>query len=289
MGNLNAHAVGRPVFAHADIAAALHGAIRKALVTLRTWHWRARTRRQILTLGDRMLADIGGESGGRVPRGGQALLAGVRSGSDSQEVATEGSRWAVLRARPSRGRYPAAACGNLVLHASHGLMTHTPAASKRARRRYSRILIIAHGVSDNRPCHGQSIVPAQSRFGPCWSVPSPLRRSLVLMGARQTGKSTLAQSEPFLENRLYLTLDDLEVRERARIAAGDLVRSAPAADTGRGAARARSAPRGEACRRRGTVPAATAASSSPAPRTCCSCTASPSRWRAGRPTSTSGP
>ena len=50
---------------------------------------------------------------------------------------------------------------------------------------------------------------------------------VVLMGARQTGKSTLAQSEPFIENRLYLTLDDLEVRERARIAAGDLVRSAP--------------------------------------------------------------
>ena len=59
MGNLNAHAVGRPVFAHADIAAALHGAIRKALVTLRIWHWRVRTRRQLLTLGDRMLADIG--------------------------------------------------------------------------------------------------------------------------------------------------------------------------------------------------------------------------------------
>ena len=59
MGNLNAHAVDRPVLAHADIAAALHGAIRKALVTLRTWHWRARTRRQLLTLGDRMLADIG--------------------------------------------------------------------------------------------------------------------------------------------------------------------------------------------------------------------------------------
>ena len=50
---------------------------------------------------------------------------------------------------------------------------------------------------------------------------------VVLMGARQTGKSTLAQSEPFLEDRLYLTLDDLEVRERARMAAGDLVRSAP--------------------------------------------------------------
>ena len=56
---------------------------------------------------------------------------------------------------------------------------------------------------------------------------------VVLMGARQTGKSTLAQSEPFIENRLYLTLDDLEIRERARMAA------------------------------------ATAASSSPDPRTCC--------------------
>ena len=50
---------------------------------------------------------------------------------------------------------------------------------------------------------------------------------IVLMGARQTGKSTLAQSEPFLKDRLYLTLDDLETRERARMAAGDLVRSAP--------------------------------------------------------------
>ena len=40
------------------IAAARRGAFRKALVTLRTWHWRVRTRRQPLTLGDRMLADI---------------------------------------------------------------------------------------------------------------------------------------------------------------------------------------------------------------------------------------
>lgn len=59
MGNLNAHAVDRSVFAHADIAAALHGAIRMALVTLRTWHWRGRTRRQLLALNDHMLADIG--------------------------------------------------------------------------------------------------------------------------------------------------------------------------------------------------------------------------------------
>ena len=50
---------------------------------------------------------------------------------------------------------------------------------------------------------------------------------VVLMGARQTGKSTLVQSEPFLEDRLYLTLDDHETRERARLAAGGLLGSAP--------------------------------------------------------------
>ena len=50
---------------------------------------------------------------------------------------------------------------------------------------------------------------------------------VVLMGARQTGKSTLARTEPFLADRHYLTLDDPETRERARLAARDLVRSAP--------------------------------------------------------------
>ena len=50
---------------------------------------------------------------------------------------------------------------------------------------------------------------------------------VVLMGARQTGKSTLVQSEPFLADRLYLTLDDLRTHERARMAPDDLVRSAP--------------------------------------------------------------
>ena len=50
---------------------------------------------------------------------------------------------------------------------------------------------------------------------------------VVLMGARQTGKSTLVRSEPFLADRLYLTLDDPGTQERARLAAGDLVRSAP--------------------------------------------------------------
>ena len=49
---------------------------------------------------------------------------------------------------------------------------------------------------------------------------------VVLMGARQTGKSTLARAEPFLAERLYLTLDDPEIHERARLAPRDLVRSA---------------------------------------------------------------
>ena len=47
------------------------------------------------------------------------------------------------------------------------------------------------------------------------------------MGARQTGKSTLVQSEPFLRDRTYLSLDDLETHERARMAPDDLVRTAP--------------------------------------------------------------
>ena len=60
MGNLDAHAVDRPAPPPMPTSPpALHGAVRKALVTLRTWHWRARTRRQLLTLGDRVLADIG--------------------------------------------------------------------------------------------------------------------------------------------------------------------------------------------------------------------------------------
>ena len=50
---------------------------------------------------------------------------------------------------------------------------------------------------------------------------------VVLMGARQTGKSTLVQSEPFLRDRTYLSLDDLETHERARMAPDDLVRTAP--------------------------------------------------------------
>lgn len=50
---------------------------------------------------------------------------------------------------------------------------------------------------------------------------------VVVMGARQTGKSTLVQSEPSLADHLYLTLDDPDARERARLAPDDLVRSSP--------------------------------------------------------------
>jgi len=53
---------------------------------------------------------------------------------------------------------------------------------------------------------------------------------VVLMGARQTGKSTLVQSEPFLADsaeRLYVSLDDLAARERGAASPDDFVRSAP--------------------------------------------------------------
>ncbi len=50
---------------------------------------------------------------------------------------------------------------------------------------------------------------------------------VVVMGARQTGKSTLVQLERFSEHRLYHTLDDPATHERARSAPDDLLRSAP--------------------------------------------------------------
>lgn len=56
---------------------------------------------------------------------------------------------------------------------------------------------------------------------------SEVSPAVVLMGARQTGKSTLVRSEPVFSEHLYLTLDDLGVRERAVRAPDDLVRSAP--------------------------------------------------------------
>lgn len=51
--------------------------------------------------------------------------------------------------------------------------------------------------------------------------------AIVLMGARQTGKSTLVRSEPSFADRLYYTLDDLDTRERAQSDLDALVRSGP--------------------------------------------------------------
>lgn len=61
----------------------------------------------------------------------------------------------------------------------------------------------------------------------------PLERALrvspvvVLMGARQTGKSTLVQTLPSLGEHPYLTLDDLDILDEARTAPDVLVRRAP--------------------------------------------------------------
>jgi predicted AAA+ superfamily ATPase len=61
----------------------------------------------------------------------------------------------------------------------------------------------------------------------------PLERALrvspvvVLMGARQTGKSTLIQTLPALQEHPYLTLDDLDILDEARTAPDVLVRRAP--------------------------------------------------------------
>ena len=49
----------------------------------------------------------------------------------------------------------------------------------------------------------------------------------VLMGARQTGKSTLVRTHPSLSDYLFLTLDRAEVREQAQRDPLALVRSAP--------------------------------------------------------------
>ena len=50
---------------------------------------------------------------------------------------------------------------------------------------------------------------------------------VLLMGARQTGKSTLARIPPRADRRSYVTLDDFDVLEQARTAPSDLVRRAP--------------------------------------------------------------
>lgn len=59
MGHLNARAIGRLHHAPANAGAQLRGVLRTTLTTLHTWHFRARSRRRLLTLDDHLLADIG--------------------------------------------------------------------------------------------------------------------------------------------------------------------------------------------------------------------------------------
>ncbi len=80
--------------------------------------------------------------------------------------------------------------------------------------------IIAHVMSDYPdylPRHAAGLLQGALQVSPV----------VVVMGARQTGKSTLVQSEGFLGQRLYLTLDDLAARERAATEPDELVASAP--------------------------------------------------------------
>jgi predicted AAA+ superfamily ATPase len=50
---------------------------------------------------------------------------------------------------------------------------------------------------------------------------------VVVMGARQTGKSTLVRTDPVVGERPYITLDDIDLLVQARTEPDDLVRRAP--------------------------------------------------------------
>src|ERR1700745_644568 len=50
---------------------------------------------------------------------------------------------------------------------------------------------------------------------------------VVIMGARQTGKSTLVRTDPVVGERPYITLDDIDLLVQARTEPDDLVRRAP--------------------------------------------------------------
>ena len=82
-------------------------------------------------------------------------------------------------------------------------------------------------MSDHRPAGGPA--PDGDRPPLPRAASAALAASLaalpvtVLMGARQTGKSTLVQTSPNLSERPYLTLDDLDVRIDAKERPDDLL------------------------------------------------------------------
>ncbi|MCY4451413.1 MAG: DUF1127 domain-containing protein [Immundisolibacterales bacterium] len=59
MGTFTANAAPRLHLAHPDVATAMHGGIGWTMATLRTWYARARTRSELRTLTDHVLADVG--------------------------------------------------------------------------------------------------------------------------------------------------------------------------------------------------------------------------------------
>ena len=59
MAAFHAHVVYRHRLARVDVAAKLHGAVARAVETVRTWYFRAVTRRELRALNDHLLADIG--------------------------------------------------------------------------------------------------------------------------------------------------------------------------------------------------------------------------------------
>ena len=59
MAAFHAHVAYRPQLAHADAGTKLDDAIARAFATVRTWHARACWRRELGTLNDHLLADIG--------------------------------------------------------------------------------------------------------------------------------------------------------------------------------------------------------------------------------------
>lgn len=76
-------------------------------------------------------------------------------------------------------------------------------------------MIIIHGVNEIRPLARALQAPLRSAAD---AMPV-----VVVTGARQTGKSTLVRDLPSAGDRLYLTLDDLDVLEQARRSPDDLV------------------------------------------------------------------
>jgi hypothetical protein len=75
-------------------------------------------------------------------------------------------------------------------------------------------LLLVHNMNDNRSQRETTTLPRAA--APALSGVLAQFPVVVVIGARQTGKSTLVQTLPALAGRPYLTLDDPELRDQAR-------------------------------------------------------------------------